>query len=202
MARPKKAHTDEVSTSAKILAAARIEFAQHGLAARLEDIAKHCDISRASLLHHFESKTILLEALFVDVIDRAKKRIIDVIASSNGSYNDIIQGVLAALRLSEVEDKGAAAVMLRALMANPPCKKLSDELHDLFKLVSQLANIAGVAQYHKPEITQAVIAHIFMGELSRLALMEQASLYWGDADAVAPLVTEFFHLGTQVGETS
>ena len=51
----------------RILEAARIEFAQHGYAARLQDIAERAGLTHPTLLYHFGSK----EGLYAAVIEQA-----------------------------------------------------------------------------------------------------------------------------------
>jgi TetR/AcrR family transcriptional regulator len=54
-------------SQARILEAARGEFAQHGFAARLQDIAERAGLTHPTLLYHFGSK----ERLYAAVIDDA-----------------------------------------------------------------------------------------------------------------------------------
>jgi TetR/AcrR family transcriptional regulator len=57
----------EVSSQARILDAARAEFAEHGFAARLQDIAERAGLTHPTLLYHFGSK----ERLYAAVIEQA-----------------------------------------------------------------------------------------------------------------------------------
>jgi TetR/AcrR family transcriptional regulator len=56
-----------MASQARILEAARGEFAQHGYAARLQDIAERAGLSHPTLLYHFGSK----EGLYAAVIEQA-----------------------------------------------------------------------------------------------------------------------------------
>ena len=56
-----------MASTDRILEAARIEFAQHGYAARLQDIAERADLTHPTLLYHFGSK----EKLYAAVIEQA-----------------------------------------------------------------------------------------------------------------------------------
>jgi hypothetical protein len=58
---------------------------------------------------------------------------------------------------------------------------------------------AGANSYHSRETVHAVISHIFMGELTRFALGSKAERYWGNEDAVMPLIEEFFKLKPERG---
>lgn len=54
-------------SQARILEAARGEFAQHGYSARLQDIAERAGLTHPTLLYHFKSK----ERLYAAVIEQA-----------------------------------------------------------------------------------------------------------------------------------
>jgi TetR/AcrR family transcriptional regulator len=56
-----------MASTDRILAAARGEFAQHGYAARLQDIAERAGVKHPTLLYHFKSK----ENLYAAVIEQA-----------------------------------------------------------------------------------------------------------------------------------
>jgi TetR/AcrR family transcriptional regulator len=56
-----------MASTDRILEAARWEFAQHGYAARLQDIAERAGLTHPTLLYHFKSK----ERLYAAVIEQA-----------------------------------------------------------------------------------------------------------------------------------
>ena len=56
-----------MASTDRILEAARGEFAQHGYAARLQDIAERAGLTHPTLLYHFGSK----ERLYAAVIEQA-----------------------------------------------------------------------------------------------------------------------------------
>ena len=62
----------------------------------------------------------------------------------------------------------------------------------LLDLIVDLAVEAGAERYHPRKTIKAAIAHLLMGELSRLALGNKANLYWGEGDAIWPLTAGFF----------
>lgn len=193
MARPKRIE-GAPDTSEQILQAARFEFAAHGQSARLEDIAARCGIRRASLLHHFASKQLLMDALFERAFELTLQRVTMAAANTQGNYAATIRGVTGVLRLIEEEDEGTAAIVLHALMTEDSHEGLRNLAERLLDQVTVLAQQAGAVAHHPLATIRAVIAHIVMGELSRLALGAQATRYWGDSDAVWPLVDLFFKL--------
>ncbi len=193
MARPKRI-AGEIDTAAKILNAARLEFSESGLSARLEDVGARCDLSRASVLHHFESKQILLDAVLEQTAHKARTRILQAAQATQNDYPATIRGVTLSLRQIEEEEQGTAAIVLHALLASPVSDNLRTLAQELLALVTLLAIQAGASQFHSPELIRASIAHIFMGELCRLAIGTQATNYWGSADPILPLIDNFFQL--------
>ncbi|WP_162818195.1 TetR/AcrR family transcriptional regulator [Aquirhabdus parva] len=193
MARPKRIEGD-TDTPAKIINAARLEFSQSGLSARLEDIGARCGLSRASILHHYESKQILLDAVNEHAINKARERILQASLKTQNDYSATIRGVTLALRQIENEENGTAAVILHAIFAELVSTKLKIMMQELLALLAQSAIQAGAEASHSPELTRAAIAHIVMGELCRLALGKQAHDYWGSADPILPLMDTFFKL--------
>ena len=75
----KKAHLDqsaEAGTVQRILAAARTEFAHHGLAgARVDRIAKSAHVNKAMLYYHFHSKDDLYLGVIRDLFSRVAERL-------------------------------------------------------------------------------------------------------------------------------
>jgi TetR/AcrR family transcriptional regulator len=58
---------DREATTAAILAAAEVEFAQHGLQfARTEDIAKRVGVAKGMIHHYFKTKDQLFEAVLIE----------------------------------------------------------------------------------------------------------------------------------------
>ncbi|WP_232668666.1 TetR/AcrR family transcriptional regulator [Pseudonocardia sp. TRM90224] len=63
-ARPMRA--DARRNYEQLLAVAREAFAQHGVDASLDDIARHAGVGSGTLYRHFPNRTALLEAVFED----------------------------------------------------------------------------------------------------------------------------------------
>ena len=57
-----------MASTDRILAAARGEFAQHGYAARLQDIAERAGLTHPTLLYHFGTKERLYEAVIEQAV--------------------------------------------------------------------------------------------------------------------------------------
>lgn len=196
MARPARiAGTPE--TRDIILAAAREEFSTRGLSARLEDIATRCGIKRPSLLHHFPTKQDLLNTLISNIAAKTRARILAVAADSKGDYATTIRRVTEEMRRLEQEERGLCALVLQAFTApDDDYGHLREEFGRLLDVVTMLAMQAGAGQHHDAATVRAAIAHLVMGELSRLAMGSKAERYWGDGDAIWPLTDAFFYTRT------
>lgn len=196
MARPRKIE-GEIITVDKILSAARLEFAEQSHAARLEDIGKRCGVSRATILHHFESKTVLLDAVFEQSVNNARASVLQAAQVNEGNYVETIRSITLALRGVEKDEPGTSAVVAHVLLTKPVVESLKKNFQDLLGLITRLVIQAGAGQHHSHDLIRAAIAHIFMGELNRLALGTQAQDYWGEADPLMPILNHFFQLPTR-----
>lgn len=195
MARPRKIE-GEIITVEKILNAARLEFAEQSHAARLEDIGKRCGLSRATILHHFESKKVLLDAVFEQAVNHANVRVLHAAQAHEDNYLETIRSIALALREIEKDELGTSAVVAHVLLTKPVVEPLKRIFQDLLALITRLVIKAGAGQHHSHALIRAAIAHIFMGELNRLALGTQAQDYWGEADPLIPIINHFFQLPT------
>ncbi len=195
MARPRKIEGETITVE-KILNAARLEFAEQSHAARLEDIGKRCGLSRATILHHYESKNVLLNAVFEQAINNASTRVLQVAQANEANYVETIRSIALALREIEKDQPGTSAVVAHVLLTKPVVEPLKRIFQDLLGLITRLVIKAGGGQHHSHDLIRAAIAHIFMGELNRLALGTQAQDYWGDADPLIPILNHFFQLPT------
>ncbi|MGC4935327.1 TetR family transcriptional regulator [Gordonia sp. DT30] len=61
---------DAAATRARLLSAARAEFATHGIAgARVDRIATNAESNKAQIYHYFGSKEKLFDAVLTDIVD-------------------------------------------------------------------------------------------------------------------------------------
>ncbi|MDO8416653.1 MAG: TetR/AcrR family transcriptional regulator [Agitococcus sp.] len=198
MARPKKI-AGAPDTRELILDAACEEFAVTGVSARLEDIAARCGIRSASLMYYFPSKQELMDTLFERVNNLLIVRSQEAFRLTEGNYAAAIRSVTQAIRQVVEEQIGTANVMLHGLLSEDSHDVLKQHLQKLLEIITGLAMSAGANSYHSRETVHAVISHIFMGELIRVALGSKAERYWGNEDAVMPLIEEFFKLKPERG---
>lgn len=191
MARPRRIE-GATETSAQILAAARLEFALHGHACRLEDIAARCGIRRASLLHHFPSKQALIDVLMNQLVVQTRERLVAVLLAQPHDYASAIRAITRELRALEQEEHGIAAIALQTVFSEPGGGSLMASFGQMIDVIAEMALRAGAGTRRSAAEVRAVIAHILMAELSRLALGAHARQLWGDGDGVWPLVQAFF----------
>ena len=86
-----------MASQARILEAARGEFAQHGYSARLQDIAERAGLTHPTLLYHFKSK----ERLYAAVIEQAMLDWADVtsraVSAAPGGFDRVAALVAAGM---------------------------------------------------------------------------------------------------------
>lgn len=68
--RPRGVRADAQQNRARILAAARARFAEDGIDAQIDDIARDAGVAVGTIYHHFGSKDALLEAIVHDRFQR------------------------------------------------------------------------------------------------------------------------------------
>lgn len=129
---------------AKILDAAREEFAAHGFAAtRLEDVARRVGISRAALYLAFDNKDALFRALVTEVITEVMPTLLP------GDYGNL-----------------PAAALLRGFIKNAMARIASPEMAFLPRLiVGEGRNFPELARFYHETTTICVL-----GAIERLIL--------------------------------
>lgn len=191
MARP-RTQANAPTTRSKILAAARIEFASQGIAAPLDAIAKRCGIRRPSLLHHFASKQALIAAVTDDVLGKARERLIQAVGAQGGDYPQTMQAIIRVLRDLESEEQGVAGVLLHALLGSTDNDPLAGKMTEFIDLILATVLMAGNPSGKPKTELRAAIAHLVMGELTRVALGNSAGAIWGEGDGVDQLFQSYF----------
>jgi AcrR family transcriptional regulator len=191
MARPRK-QSDTADTRDKILRAARIEFAAHGIAAPLEAIAARCGIRRPSLLHHFPSKDALIVAVTDDILRKARERLLDAIGQGKGNYSRTMMSIVAVMRELEAEEHGVGGALIHAMLAEDEQGPVTQKISELIDIIYSTILMAGSSKGASGEEMRAALAHLVMGELTRLALGRRATQLWGTGDGVNPLFRSYF----------
>lgn len=196
MARPKR-NPDAPNTRDRIMAAARIEFAAQGIAAPLDAIAQRCGIRRPSLLHHFPSKQALIIAVTDDVLSKARERLLAVINAGVSNQRETMRQIVAVLRELEDEEQGVAGVLLHGMLSEDEDGAVTQRIAQFIDVIQSSALAAGAGRDHPNNEMRAAIAHLVIGELTRVALGgkadgSRADLVWGAEDGVDPLYKAYF----------
>lgn len=200
MARPKR-QDNEPETRDKILRAARIEFAAQGIAAPLDAIASRCGIRRPSLLHYFPSKQALIAAVTEDILLRTRSRLLEVIGASPPSdtqddqtedgYTEILQKAFTVLRELEREEQGVGGVLIHAMLLEDENGDVTRNMREFIDMIYATIMMAGGQRGRSEAELRASLAHLVMGEVTRNAFADRASLLWGEADGLEPLFKSY-----------
>jgi AcrR family transcriptional regulator len=113
----RRPRADAQRNAARLLAAAREEFAEQGSDACLETIATRAGVGIGTLYRHFPNRDALLEAVFRDTVDTARARAEALLESPE-------PGDALALWLREQMDQSSAC---RGLAAEAMIMMLDDE---------------------------------------------------------------------------
>ncbi len=100
----------------EIVAAALVEFGEHGFAgARMSDIARRADAAKGTLYSYFPTKQALFEAVITERINGVRSDVDRMIMAQDGTAADILTMALRGLyqRISA----GEVGVILRILVA-------------------------------------------------------------------------------------
>ncbi len=191
MARPKRQH-DAPETRDEILRAARIEFAAQGIGAPLDAIAGRCGIRRPSLLHHFPSKQALIAAVTDDILQKTRDRLLSTIDGQSSDTATSMRKIFTVLRELEMEEQGVGGVLLHALLAEDDDGPVTKRLAEFIDIIYTTSAKAGGLNSKKPEEFRAVLAHLVMGEVAKVALGSRARTLWGSGDGLNPLFSLYF----------
>ena len=88
----------------RILEAARGEFAEHGFAARLQDIAEAAGLTHPTLLYHFKSKERLYAAVIDDAMLDWAAITNDAVSAAPGGFERVAALVEAGLKFATHHD--------------------------------------------------------------------------------------------------
>lgn len=191
MARPRKI-ADNPQTRDLILKSARLEFAARGISAPLDAIAERCGIRRSSLLHHFKSKNLLVDAVIEDILEKARARLLEAIAAGNNDYSSSMKAVIAVLRSLEDEEQGVAGMLTHCMLTEQAGGPVTKRAAEFIDVIHATILMAGAGRDRSTDELRAVVAHIVIGEITRAALGSRATEIWGPADGVNPLFTAYF----------
>ncbi len=144
------------------------------------------------MLHHFPSKATLLAAVTDDILRMARERLLLAIGAGGGDYAETMQAIVRVLRELEVEEQGVGGALMHAILAEGDDGALSQKLGAFIDIIHSTVLMAGVSPLVPPEDIRAALAHLVMGEFTRVALGPRAQALWGEGDGVTPLFRAYF----------
>lgn len=181
MARP-PADSIAIETPERILAAAEIEFATHGLAlARLSDIAARAGIRRPSLLHHFASK----ERLYEVVVRASFERLGGALRTcwvGQGAFVAQLAAVTRAFDAFLQAEPEVARLVVRELLApgGPGQAVLLGEVAPLLDEIETWIVAAGGPRLRAGMPVRAAVLHVVSDALLQSASGALRTPLWGE----------------------
>ncbi len=82
----------------------------------LDAVARLAGVSKGGLLHHFPSRSALLEGLYLDLMGRFEEKILSFIAQDEVSHGRFCRGYLQAIASFSPEDAVDSAALLTLLI--------------------------------------------------------------------------------------
>ena len=141
MSRPMRA--DARRNYARLIDAARQAYAEYGVEARLDDIAKRAGVGPGTLYRHFPTREALLIAVYRDDVE-ALAGLADTLAADPETlayFKDVLRGALGRLLVRAQEDGvvrtdvDAADVLRLAHAVGIACEQAPEDADRLLSLV-------------------------------------------------------------------
>lgn len=135
--RHRKVRSDSVENRERVLAAARVEFAEHGLDALIPDVAARAGVGKGTVYRHFPTKDALVQALLDDYWRHIEELLEQALAGDDpwAGFVSLIRGVFT------IKDEHRAACDI--LMAARPKPPVSGRLHEALATLFARAQEAG-----------------------------------------------------------
>lgn len=191
MARPRKS-ADNPHMRDQILKAARLQFAARGISAPLDAIAEQCGIRRPSLLHHFKSKSLLIDAVIEDILEKARSQLLEALSASGNDYASNMNAIVFVLRSLEEEEQGVAGMLTHCMLTETEAGPVTKRAAEFIDVIHSTLLMAGAGRGRPSDEIRAVVAHLVIGEITRVALSGRANSLWGTSDGVNPLFNAYF----------
>lgn len=111
-AAPRPPRADARRSRERLLAAAKLVFAERGIDAPLDDIARRAEIGNATLYRHFPNRQVLLGAVYRDQIEALQARSAELLAAT--SPDSALAAWLQAVAETASASRGLADSLLAA----------------------------------------------------------------------------------------
>ena len=165
-----------MKTSERILDRATIAFGEFGYdATSLDDLARALDIRKQSILYHYPSKEILLEACVTQAILDLSESLDEAIRKSSRGWERIESVVKRVFRLANSRPELLGLLREVTRLGPPVLTKAIDGIHPLLKgatdwLLEEMQ--AGRVRKSDPELLVLSIYSTVMGAATEVKLFE------------------------------
>ena len=165
-----------MKTSERILDRATIAFGEFGYdATSLDDLAKALDIRKQSILYHYPSKEILLEACVTQAIFDLSESLDEAIRKSSRGWERIESVVKRVFRLANSRPELLGLLREVTRLGPPVLTKAIDGIHPLLKGATDWLSEemqAGRVRKSDPELLVLSIYSTVMGAATEVKLFE------------------------------
>ena len=144
---PRRLRADAVRNRAKVLDAARAEFAEHGSEAQMEDVARRAGVGVGTVYRHFPTKQALAEALVEERFERIVAHARALVADEQADPWKRLVRSFEFCGTTQEQDRGVADVLATiACGSGGPPDAQHDELMALTEQMLDRARAAGVVR--------------------------------------------------------
>lgn len=126
----------------RLIAAAREVFADQGLHASLEEIAKRAGVRVGTLYHRFDGRTGLIDAVYRDRVD-ASVQLVEQALTCSDAWQGLVEH-LTAIAQWQAEDRGFTEVCVYTFPDDLAIAKAKARGHELTKQLVHQAHRTGV----------------------------------------------------------
>ena len=175
----------------KIVAAARTAFAEYGLEAQMDEIARRADVGVGTLYRHFPTKDALLRALVHARMETMAERGREVLARPPEDAWDAFAGFMRTCGEQHIADRGLAQVMstqpARTFQQAARESGLVATMDELLRRAQQAGQARGDARVEDVPLVMCAIGAVLesWGEHGARRFMELVLDGFGACDAQA-----------------
>lgn len=152
--RRRKVRSDAVENRERVLAAARVVFAEHGLGALIPDVAARAGVGKGTVYRHFPTKEALVQAL-LDAYWRQLEELLEQALASDDPWRGFVSLVWGTFTIKD--EHRAACDILMASPSERPRPPVSGRLHAALETLFVRAQEAGSARLDVPVAAMPVL---------------------------------------------
>lgn len=193
MGRP-RVEAGRQATTERLLAAAELEFGEHGFAgAKLSDIAARAGIRRPSLLYHYKTKEALYAALVRAVLTELGQVLQAAMQSAEG-FDAQLDGIVGAFVGFLTDRPAAARLVLREIMDGhgPGHALLLEEGVPLLELVEGFLREQSEGRLPPGLPIRGALMQVVASVFVKASSGDLATAFWGPEDPHRALARHLF----------